>query len=128
MKESTLIPFDSVRSEDFTETEILKVQTSFQKEIGDLLQKIESVDQEYKKAEKKLQRIDEVTRKLTKKRSDLKNQTMTEQNEIFKLEEKLTQIAEDQYRTEIPDFLRPLIAFLTGIPDEINLRTKISKL
>lgn len=94
----------------------------------DLSQKIQSVDAEYKKAQKKLETIAEVTRELTKKRSALKELTTREQNAIFQLEEKLTKRGEGQYRSEIPDFLRPLISFLTRVPDEIDLMAKISKL
>lgn len=96
-------------------------------QITELTRKISIVDKQSVTISQELLSINKQRVKVEMERLRLTDFISKDQDRIYKTQQRILKLDSDQYRPDLPDFLRPLVQFLTSKDDEILLRLKVSK-
>ena len=104
-----------------------KVYNSISIQIKDLNDRIKQTDKKASVIKAKFEKMEKITNKLASERVSVRLRIKEDQDSIEKLEQKLGSIKIGQYRPSQPYVVRILIGLFTKIPDEILLKTSITK-
>lgn len=110
-----------------TTGELIQWNDNLGSQVDQLTTKIQTVDEQYKKAKSQLNDLEKIKNKLMDERSIIKQLVNKDQDLIYKAEQKMLSIDPNQYLADLPDILRPLVKFFSRREDEILLRERIAR-